>query len=334
MSVPIVSSRTSALSRTSPSTTVRWPCSRAQSRLLCRPRTKLSRTTTSAASASISWSTMVDPIVPAPPVTSIRLPAILLFAGPLWVLVIWSIALLFLCVSRALEVGSLGNQRLGGVDLLCNLGPFSKRHPRPDALAQLAPRESAEFRVLDPGHAPQRGAPVAPEEGEAGEHRRRAAADLERPQGHPEGVVVEDPGALAVPGAAAQAAIGRAPRAMVASDEVVEGAGLIAAHAGVGLVDRVPGELLGDAPDRFQALATEELHRPVHVVGGDLDPGPAALAVGLDQAPAREAQGRVLGEALDQGGEPPRRQLDVAVELADEVITAPIRMLQADVEST
>src|SRR5690242_16353899 len=43
---------------------------RAASRLCIRPRTRLSRTRTSAAPASRSWSTIVDPMSPAPPVTS------------------------------------------------------------------------------------------------------------------------------------------------------------------------------------------------------------------------------------------------------------------------
>ena len=134
---------------------------------------------------------------------------------------------------------------------------------------------------------------------------------------------MEDPGALAVAGAAAQAAVGRAPGAVVAGDDVVEGAGLPAAHAGVRLVDRVPGEALGDAADLLQALAAEELDRAVDVVGRDLEPAPAAILVGLDEAAAGEAEARLRGEARQQGGKPLGRQLDVAVELADEVDSRP-----------
>ena len=82
MFVPAVSSSTRARSRTSPSTTVRLPFSSAQLRFSRLPRTKLSRMRISSAPRSTSWSTRVEPIVPAPPVTRIRPP--LTVAGFAW----------------------------------------------------------------------------------------------------------------------------------------------------------------------------------------------------------------------------------------------------------
>jgi len=64
--------RTSARSQMSPSTTVTCPFRCAQARFSRRPRTKLSRTTTSSAPESTSSSTTFEPMAPAPPVTSIR----------------------------------------------------------------------------------------------------------------------------------------------------------------------------------------------------------------------------------------------------------------------
>src|SRR6185437_11824091 len=97
---------------------------------------------------------------------------------------------------------------------------------------------------------------------------------------------MEDPGALAVAGAAPQPTVGGAPGAVVAGDDVVEGTRLPAPHPRVGLIDRVPGEALGDAADLFKTPAAEELDRAVNVVGRDLEPVPAAVLVGLDQAAA------------------------------------------------
>ena len=56
-------------------------------------------------------------------------------------------------------------------------------------------------------------------------------------------------------GVAAHRPVGAAERPVVDRDEVREAPGLEAAHARVGLVDRVPAEALLDAADRLEALA-------------------------------------------------------------------------------
>ncbi len=76
MSRSTIRSLSSARSRMSPSTRDTGPCSVAHVRLLRLPRTRLSSTTTSAAPLRTSWSTMWEPTVPAPPVTTARAPLI------------------------------------------------------------------------------------------------------------------------------------------------------------------------------------------------------------------------------------------------------------------
>ena len=142
---------------------------------------------------------------------------------------------------------------------------------------------------------------------------------------------MQDPRALAVAGPAAQAAVGRAPGAVVAGDEIGVGARLVAVHARVGLVDRVPAEPLMDATDRLQAPAPVELDGAVHVDRRDRDqpPAPRSSARRAARPPPPAARRRAIGRAASRtiGG-----QLDVAVELADVVEIAPAGRREAQIE--
>src|ERR1044072_2847099 len=97
-----------------------------------------------------------------------------------------------------------------------------------------------------------------------------------------------DPGTAPVARPAAQGAARGGDRAVVAGNQVGVGAGAEIAHAGIGLVDRVPAEPNRHAPNRDQALTRVELARAVHVVWWNRQPLPRG-AGGLDQVAAGDA---------------------------------------------
>src|SRR3954466_11080359 len=143
--------------------------------------------------------------------------------------------------------------------------------------AALTPREPAIFGVRDPLDAAGRRTQVPVDEREAGQAARTPAAHAERAHAHPGEGVVGDVGALAVARIAAQRPVAAADRPVVHADEVVEVHGLVAVHACVGAVDRVPAEALLDAADRREALGGVALERAVDVIRGDPDAPHAAV---------------------------------------------------------
>src|SRR5262245_28932902 len=74
-STPLAALATVSRSRMSPSISSTFPVASADARFARRPRTKLSSTTMSTSADRASWSAMVEPIMPAPPVMRTRAPS-------------------------------------------------------------------------------------------------------------------------------------------------------------------------------------------------------------------------------------------------------------------